>query len=134
MGVTFFEGDSKVFLKPAVKCIEAERESDAMTMKISGLDPRPSVGVVPSAGTRGKPVEGNSEHSASGRPNVEVSTSARRMADLETRVAASSGINEAKVEAIRLALERGEYQVDSKKIADQLLKLDWEIGKASGRV
>jgi flagellar biosynthesis anti-sigma factor FlgM len=56
------------------------------------------------------------------------------MADLEARVAASSGINEAKVEAIRLALERGEYQVDSKKIADQLMKLDWELGKASGRV
>jgi anti-sigma28 factor (negative regulator of flagellin synthesis) len=78
-----------------------------MTMKISGLDPRPSVGVVPSSGTRGKPVEGNNDDPSSGRPNVEVSASARRMADLETRVATSSGINEAKVEAIRLALERG---------------------------
>jgi negative regulator of flagellin synthesis FlgM len=105
-----------------------------MTIKIRGLDPRPSVGVVPSAGTRGKPVEGQNEDQSSGRPNVEVSASARRMADLESRVATSSGINEAKVEAIRLALERGEYQIDSKKIADQLMKLDWEIGKASGRV
>lgn len=105
-----------------------------MTVKISNLDPRPSVGSVPSAGGRGKSVEGNPQDKVSERPNVEVSPSARRMADLETRVAASSGINEAKVEAIRLALERGEYQIDSKKIADQLMKLDWEIGKASGRI
>jgi flagellar biosynthesis anti-sigma factor FlgM len=56
------------------------------------------------------------------------------MADLEARVAVSSGINEAKVEAIRLAIERGDYQIDTKKIADQLVKLDWEIGKASGRI
>ncbi len=105
-----------------------------MTIKISGLDPRPSVGVVPSAGTRGKPIEGDAKDNGSGRPNVEVSSSARRMADLEARVAVSSGINEAKVEAIRLAIERGDYQIDTKKIADQLMKLDWEIGKASGRI
>ena len=49
-------------------------------------------------------------------------------------MAQSSGINEAKVEAIRLALARGEYQIDTNKIADQLMKLDWEIGKASGRI
>jgi len=106
-----------------------------MDMKISVLDPRPSVAPAPSAGPRGKSVEDSSKDSASlPRQNVEVSDSARRMADLEARVAASSGINEAKVEAIRLALERGEYQIDTKKIADQLMKLDFELGKASGRI
>ena len=105
-----------------------------MTVKMSGLDPRPSVTPMSPSGARGKPVEGNAPETGTGRPNVEVSASARRMADLEARVAASSGINDAKVEAIRLALERGEYQVDSKKIADQVMKLDWELGKASGRV
>jgi flagellar biosynthesis anti-sigma factor FlgM len=56
------------------------------------------------------------------------------MADLESRVMRSSGVDLAKVEAVRLALERGDYQVDAGKIADQLMRLDWELGKASGRV
>lgn len=106
-----------------------------MTMKINGMDPRPTVGSTPAAGSRGKALEDNAQEPAAfARQNVELSPSARRMADLEARVGNSSGINEAKVEAIRLALERGEYQIDTKKIADQLMKLDWEIGKASGRI
>lgn len=106
-----------------------------MDMKISVLDPRPSVGSAPSAGTRGKSVEDASSDSAPvPRPNVQLSDSARQLADLEARVAASSGIDEARVEAVRLALERGEYQIDTKKIADQLMKLDFELGEASGRI
>jgi flagellar biosynthesis anti-sigma factor FlgM len=49
-------------------------------------------------------------------------------------VASSTGYDEARVEAIRLAIERGEYKVDAKQIADQLMKLDWDIAKVSGRL
>ncbi|MFM8845656.1 MAG: flagellar biosynthesis anti-sigma factor FlgM [Gammaproteobacteria bacterium] len=105
-----------------------------MNMKINGVDVRPTTGFTPVAPSRVKASDAGVQGSGNGVREFEVSQTARQLADLEARVAQSSGINEAKVEAIRLALERGEYQIDTKKIADQLMKLDWEIGKASGRI
>lgn len=105
-----------------------------MNMKINGVEMRPSTGTAPVGSSRAKASEGAVHDARSGQRDFEVSKTARQLADLETRVANSSGINEAKVEAIRLAIERGEYQIDTQKIADQLMKLDWEIAKASGRI
>lgn len=105
-----------------------------MNMKINGVDMRPTTGAAPVAPSRAKASDGNVQGTGNGQREFEVSQTARQLADLETRVATSSGIDEAKVEAIRLALERGEYQIDTKKIADQLMKLDWEIAKVSGRI
>jgi len=105
-----------------------------MNMKINGVDVRPTTGSTPVNPSRARASETGLQGSAKGPRDFEVSQTARQLADLEARVAQSSGINEAKVEAIRLALARGEYQIDTNKIADQLMKLDWEIGKASGRI
>ena len=105
-----------------------------MNMKINGVDVRPTTGSASVAPSRAKASEAGVQGNGNGPREFEVSQTARQLADLESRVALSSGINEAKVEAIRLAIERGEYQIDTKKIADQLMKLDWEIGKASGRI
>jgi len=106
-----------------------------MTMKINGLDIRPPTGPSPVASARVRTVDSNPQEQSKGGPQeFQVSHSARQMADLEARVMRSSGIDEAKVEAVRLALERGDYQIDAGKIADQLMRLDFEIGKASGRI
>lgn len=106
-----------------------------MTMKINGVDnTRPVTGATPVTVSRLKTADNDAAQTQSGKREVAVSDSARTMADLESRVMRSSGVDLAKVEAVRLALERGDYQVDAGKIADQLMRLDWELGKASGRV
>lgn len=105
-----------------------------MTISINNVELRTTTGSAPVSNARGKGVESDLRDSPSGFKDVQVSDSARRMADLEARVEKSSGFDQAKVEAIRLAIERGDYKVDSKQIADQLMKLDWEIAKVSGRL
>ena len=105
-----------------------------MTMKINGSDLRPITGSAPVATARAKTIDNDSSQTPGGKRDVEVSASARTMADLESRVMRSSGVDLAKVEAARLAIERGDYQVDAGKIADQLMRLDWELGTVSGRI
>lgn len=106
-----------------------------MTMKINGLDnTRPITGSTPVAIARSRTVENDSPPPQGSKRDVEVSDSARTMADLESRVMRSTGVDLAKVEAVRLAIERGDYQIDAGKIADQLMRLDFEIGKVSGRI
>jgi len=105
-----------------------------MTMKITGADVRPMPGLTPAGASREKTADAPAREADSAAREYQVSNSARKMADLEARALKSSGIDEAKVEALRLAIERGEYHIDSKTIADQLLRLDWQIGKASGRI
>lgn len=105
-----------------------------MTMKINGPDLRPITGSTPVVASRSKPIDNDAPQTQGGKRDVEVSSSARAMADLESRVMRSSGVDLAKVEAVRLAIERGDYQVDAGKVADQLMRLDWELGKVSGRL
>jgi flagellar biosynthesis anti-sigma factor FlgM len=105
-----------------------------MTISINNVELRKTTGSAPVSNARGKGVESELRDSPSSAGDVQVSDSARRMADLEARVASSTGYDEARVEAIRLAIERGEYKVDAKQIADQLMKLDWDIAKVSGRL
>lgn len=106
-----------------------------MTMKITGPEIRPATGVTSIAAPKSRAVDSDNAGQAAGaQRDVKVSDAARNMADVEALALKSSGIDAAKVEALRLAIERGEYQIDPKTIADQLLRLDWEIGKASGRV
>jgi negative regulator of flagellin synthesis FlgM len=105
-----------------------------MTISINNVELRTTTGSTPVGNARGKGVESDVRDSPSGSKDVEVSDSARRMAELEAKVAKSTGFDQAKVEAIRLAIERGDYKVDSKQIADQLMKMDWEIAKVSGRL
>lgn len=106
-----------------------------MTMKITGPELRPATSFTPIAAGKGRSVDADNAGGTNGaQRDFKVSDSARNMADVEARALKSSGIDVAKVEALRLAIERGEYHIDPKTIADQLLRLDWEIGKASGRI
>lgn len=106
-----------------------------MTMKINGVDnARPITGLTSAAPARASVTEPEAPQTERAKRDVEVSNSARTLADLESRVMRSSGVDLAKVEAVKLALERGDYQIDPQKIADQLIRLDFEIGKVSGRI
>jgi negative regulator of flagellin synthesis FlgM len=69
---------------------------------------------------------------ASGKPAspVQITDQARQLASLEQTVNSLPVVNEAKVAAIRTAIEDGSYQVVPERIADKLLRMDRELGAA----
>ncbi len=62
---------------------------------------------------------------------VQITDQARQLASLEQTVNSLPIVNEAKVAAIRSAIEDGSYQVVPERIADKLLRMDRELGAAS---
>jgi negative regulator of flagellin synthesis FlgM len=68
-----------------------------------------------------------------GKPSnpVQITDQARQLAALEQTVNSLPVVNEAKVAAIRSAIEDGSYQVVPERIADKLLRMDRELGAAS---
>ena len=61
---------------------------------------------------------------------VQITDQARQLAALEQTVNSLPVVNEAKVAAIRSAIEDGSYQVVPERIADKLLRMDRELGQA----
>jgi negative regulator of flagellin synthesis FlgM len=59
---------------------------------------------------------------------VRITDQARQLAALEQVVNTLPAVNEAKVAAIRTAIEDGSYQVVPERIADKLLRMDRELG------
>lgn len=51
-----------------------------------------------------------------------LSTDAARVAGLTTHATASSAVRQEKVEALRQAIQRGEYRVESGKTADAMIQ------------
>ncbi len=105
-----------------------------MNTKINGVDTRP-VGV--SGGqpvTRVRDVATGEEAAgaAAGGSDVSVSDGARQLANLEKAIAALPVVDDARVAATSLAIEQGRYQVDSQKVADKLIRMDYELSKAGG--
>jgi negative regulator of flagellin synthesis FlgM len=60
---------------------------------------------------------------------VELTPSAQLLGRAEQRLAEQSGIDRARVDAVRTAIESGNYTIDADKITDALLKSELEIGK-----
>jgi negative regulator of flagellin synthesis FlgM len=58
---------------------------------------------------------------------VRVSEQARQLASLERAVNDAPVVNEARVSAIRLAVEEGRYEVSPERIAAKLLRMDHEL-------
>jgi len=65
-----------------------------------------------------------------GKPSnpVQITEQARQLAALEQTVNSLPVVNEAKVAAIRSAIEDGSYQVVPERIADKLLRMEREFG------
>ena len=61
---------------------------------------------------------------------VRITDQARQLAALEQTMNTLPVVNEAKVAAIRSAIEDGSYQVVPERIADKLLRMDRELGAA----
>ncbi len=95
-----------------------------MSSKISNVDTR--TGAV---GT-GRPVERVRETSTGTQQgttdsaDVYITGTARQLADLEQAVQNMPALDEARVTAIRTALEQGTYEIEPPRIADQLMQLE----------
>ena len=58
---------------------------------------------------------------------VRITDQARQLAALERAVQDAPVVNEARVAAIRLAVEEGRYEVSPERIADKLLRMEHEL-------
>ena len=59
---------------------------------------------------------------------VSLTESARRLSELSREAAAGEAVDMGRVETIRQALDDGVYQIDPRKIAENLLRLEQAIG------
>jgi|SRR3954471_14233614 negative regulator of flagellin synthesis FlgM len=67
---------------------------------------------------------------ASGSP-VQITGQARQLASLEQAVQSLPVVNEARVAAIRDAIEDGRYQVNPERIADKLLRTEQDLSSVA---
>ncbi len=106
-----------------------------MASNISGIDP----GQVLSVGA-GRPIQrpqdavsggtSSADSSAKGgsAQDVQITGTARQLADLDQHVRNLPDVNEQKVAQLRSAIEQGTYQVRPQHIADQLMSLEKSLG------
>ena len=102
-----------------------------MTTKITGYqNPAVQIGADKTV-SRARDGAANASEVAGKPANpVQITDQARQLAALEQTVNSLPVVNEAKVAAIRSAIEDGSYQVVPERIADKLLRMDRELGAA----
>jgi negative regulator of flagellin synthesis FlgM len=106
-----------------------------MSTKINGLDVRPASPTATAPIARSKDsFAGDGSPVGGGNAGVQITDTARHLASLEKLVAGSPEVDEAKVTAVTIAIERGIFEVQPEKIADQLLRLEQSLARASGRM
>ena len=101
-----------------------------MTNKIGGYGNRPvqtgtdkSVSRERDAGTSAS----KSAEAGKAATPVQITDQARQLAALERAVQDAPVVNEARVAAIRLAVEEGRYEVVPERVADKLLRMEHEL-------
>jgi len=99
-----------------------------MANKISGIDGRPVQvgGGAPVSRVRDT-TDGRKAETSSSSSNVDVSDTARTLAVLEERIAEVPVVSEARVEAVRRALDEGRYHVDAQRVADKMLRFEGDL-------
>jgi negative regulator of flagellin synthesis FlgM len=104
-----------------------------VSSKISGIDGAQ----IPSVGA-GRPIQrsqdavsggANSDVSKDGSENVQITGTARHLADLEQKVRDLPAVNAERVSQLQTAIEQGTYTVRPQHIADQLMSLERALSK-----
>jgi negative regulator of flagellin synthesis FlgM len=101
-----------------------------VTTKIDGLQNRPvQIGTDKKvSSTSDATVTGTgAKASVADSSPVRITGKARQLAALEQALNDVSDVNEARVAAIRLAIEQGQYEVNPERIADKLLRTEREL-------
>lgn len=103
-----------------------------MNTKINGVETRPVAvsGGQPVARVRDVATGEDAAATAAGAAEVSITDSARQLATLEKAIAALPIVDDARVAATSLALEQGRYQADPQRIADRLIRMDYELSSA----
>lgn len=103
-----------------------------MTTKISGNQDRPVQAGTDKAVSRSRDADAKASSSAAGAgaSPVQITEQARQLAALERAVQNLPVVDEARVAAIRLAIEEGRYEVAPERIADKLLRMEHELRAA----
>jgi negative regulator of flagellin synthesis FlgM len=104
-----------------------------VSSKISGIDGAqiPSVGAGRAVQRAQDAVSGDAsaDTSKDGSQNVQITGTARQLADLEQKVRDLPAVNAERVSQLRAAIEQGTYTVRPQHIADQLMSLERDLGK-----
>jgi negative regulator of flagellin synthesis FlgM len=101
-----------------------------VTTKISGYHNRPvQVGADKSVSRTRDAAASPVGKTASGSP-VHITDQARQLAALEQAVQSTPIVNEARVAAVRSAIEEGRYEVQPERIADKMLRMDRDLRAA----
>ena len=101
-----------------------------MTNKIGGYGNRPvDTGTGKSVSRERDAGTSASQSAEAGKPAtpVRITEQARQLAALERAVQDAPVVNEARVAAVRTAVEEGRYEVVPERIADKLLRMEREL-------
>ena len=99
-----------------------------MTTKIDGLHNRPvQVGTDRKVSSTSDATATPAQARVAASSPVRITDQARQLAALEQALHEVPVVNEARVEAIRLAIEEGRYEVNPERIADKLLRTEREL-------
>jgi negative regulator of flagellin synthesis FlgM len=109
-----------------------------VSSKISGVDTRTGPVGAGRAVERAREAAADARQDGSGASSggVHITGTAQQLADLEQVVKDMPAVDEARVAAVRQALESGTYQVQPERIADQLLHIEQALaplGEKSGK-
>ena len=102
-----------------------------MTNKIGGYGNRPVHNGTGKSVSRERDAGTSASQSAEGAKAatpVQITDQARQLAALERAVNDAPVVNEARVAAVRQAVEEGRYEVVPERIADKLLRMNQELG------
>ena len=97
-----------------------------MTNKIGGYGNRPVHNGTGKSVSRERDAGTSAEAGKAATP-VRITDQARQLAALERAVQDVPVVNEARVAAVRLAVEEGRYEVVPERIADKLLRMEHEL-------
>ncbi|MFZ9904315.1 MAG: flagellar biosynthesis anti-sigma factor FlgM [Steroidobacteraceae bacterium] len=112
-----------------------------MNVKVTGNEVRPPQGGGTSGvGRREAPEVAAASQSATNVANagaegtVQIGATTRHLLDLAKSGNATDVVDMAKVERLRAAVADGSYRVDSKKVADQLVRFEFLLGRVTGDI
>jgi len=99
-----------------------------MANKISGIDGRPVQvgGGAPVSRVRDT-TDGRKTETTGSTSNIDVSDTARTLAALEDKIGSLPVVSDARVEAVRRALEEGRYHVDAQRVADKMMRFEGDL-------
>jgi negative regulator of flagellin synthesis FlgM len=100
--------------------------------KINGLDNRSSPVGAGRAVERARDAATGEKGTAKESSGVHITGTAQQLAVLEQQLKDLPAIDEARVSAVRTALEQGTYTISPERIADQLLQLDQALAPLYG--